>query len=76
MRFKTHVAKYPGMEYKRTKDMLKDLNSEFMFDKIINMKSTALKMLTEHKSRTSNTKISQPTYINKLWMFSKLAEDL
>ena len=40
--------------------MLKDLNSEFIFDKIINMKQL-LKMLTEHKSRTSNTKISQPT---------------
>jgi site-specific recombinase XerC len=61
MRFKRQMAKYTGKEYKRTKDMLKDLNSEFIVDKIINMKSTALKMLTEHKSRTSNTKISQPT---------------
>lgn len=26
------------MEYKRTKDMLRDFNSEFIFDKIINMK--------------------------------------
>ena len=57
MRFKRQMAKYTGMEYKRTKDMLKDLNSEFIFDKISNMKSTALKMLTEHKSRTSTTKI-------------------
>jgi hypothetical protein len=55
------MAKYTGMEYKRTKDMLKDLNSEFIFDKIINIKSTAQKMLTEHKSRTSHTKKSQPT---------------
>jgi len=48
------------MEYKRTKDVLIYLNSEFIFDKIINMKSK-LKVLIEDKSRTSNTKISQPT---------------
>jgi hypothetical protein len=61
MKFKRQMAKYTGMEYKSTKDMLKDLNSEFIFDKIINMKSTALQMLTKRKSRTSITKISQPT---------------
>lgn len=38
MRFKKQMAKYTGIGYKRTKDTLKDLNSEFIFDKIINMK--------------------------------------
>jgi hypothetical protein len=40
------MAKYTWMDYERNKDTLRDLNSQPIFDKILNMKPTAPKLLT------------------------------